>query len=76
MTPEDRLLFEIFDARPRTRRLKNVMLCLYVVAERGPIRQPFDWLGDRVDGFCRWDLKRQCAKASSRVSGEGMVQTR
>ena len=58
-SPEHRLCFEIFDARPRTKRLRQLVIGLYWLSEHSLFRQPFDWLGDRTDDLCRWDLMRQ-----------------
>ena len=58
-SPEHVLMFEIFEARPRTDRLRKLVTVLYTIAARTHVKQPFDWLGDRCEDLCRWDLMRQ-----------------
>lgn len=68
-TPEDRLCFELFDAKPRTKRLRRLVSGLYWLSGHLPFRQPFDWLGDRVEHFCIRDLMRQYDATYKQRSG-------
>ena len=65
-SPEARLLFEIFDAKPRTKRLRSAVTWLYDHAERLQARRHrdglaciVDRLGDHIEDFAIWDLNRQ-----------------
>lgn len=53
----ERLMFELFKARKRTRRLRALTSQLYTLSDR--IKQPAEWFGDRVEDLCRWDLNHQ-----------------
>ena len=53
------LLFELFDAKPRTKRLRALTGWFYTMSVRTHLITIFEWLGDRTDDFCRWDLMRQ-----------------
>ena len=57
----ERLMYELFKARKRTRRLRKLTSQLYTLSDR--IKQPAEWFGDRVEGICRWDLNRQYEKS-------------
>lgn len=58
----ERLMFELFKAKKRTRRLRRLTSRLYNASDH--VKQPADWLGDRVEDLCRWDLNRQYERSA------------